>query len=50
MLLLNRTEISSLLALEDYIKVVEEAFRLYAEGKTLRTGLLHVDGKDGEFH
>src|ERR1051325_12150816 len=50
MLLLNRTEISNLLTLEDYIKVVEDAFRLYAEGETLRTALLHVDGREGEFH
>ncbi|HEY6243930.1 MAG TPA: ornithine cyclodeaminase family protein [Pyrinomonadaceae bacterium] len=50
MLLLNRTEISNLLTLGDYIKVVEDAFRLYAEGKTPRTALLHVDGKEGEFH
>jgi ornithine cyclodeaminase/alanine dehydrogenase-like protein (mu-crystallin family) len=49
-LLLNRSEIASLLTLDDYIEVVEQAFRLHAEGQSLSPGLLHVDSGDGEFH
>jgi ornithine cyclodeaminase/alanine dehydrogenase len=49
-LLLNRGDITSLLDLQDYLRVVEDAFRLYAEGRTLETGLLHVDAVNGEFH
>jgi ornithine cyclodeaminase/alanine dehydrogenase len=49
-LLLNRSDITSLLDLQDYLRVVEDAFRLHAEGRTLETGLLHVDAVDGEFH
>jgi len=50
MLLLNRNEISSLLSLDDYINVVEQAFKLFAEGRTLGTGLLHINARAGEFH
>jgi ornithine cyclodeaminase/alanine dehydrogenase len=49
-LLLNRQDIISLLSLNDYIRIVEDAFRLYAEGKTLEPGLLHIDAPTGEFH
>ena len=49
-LLLNQNDIASLLELEDYIKSVEDAFRLHAEGKSLGTGLLHFDSGDLEFH
>ncbi|KPK81385.1 MAG: hypothetical protein AMS25_06290 [Gemmatimonas sp. SM23_52] len=49
-LLLNRHEIASLLSLSDYIEIVENAFRLHAQGKTLSLGLLHIDARDGEFH
>jgi ornithine cyclodeaminase/alanine dehydrogenase len=50
MLLLNHHDIASLLDLDDYISVVEQAFKLHAEGKALKTGLLHVNARDGEFH
>lgn len=50
MLLLNRTEIASLLALPDYIRVVENAFRCHAEGASLAPALAHVDAVGGEFH
>src|SRR6266566_2835196 len=50
MLLLNRAEISSLLNFDDYIDVVEQAFKLFAEGKALGNGLLHINARDGEFH
>jgi alanine dehydrogenase len=49
-LLLNRHEIASLLSLSDYVDIVENAFRLHAQGKTLSLGLLHIDAADGEFH
>lgn len=49
-LLLNRTEISSLVSLPECIRAVEEAFRSYAEGRSLATGLLHINTPRGEFH
>src|SRR5215467_14652580 len=49
-LFLSRTDIDELLTLADYIQVVERAFRSHAEGKTLKTGMLHIDSGDGEFH
>jgi ornithine cyclodeaminase/alanine dehydrogenase-like protein (mu-crystallin family) len=49
-LLLNRQDIISLMSLSDYVQIVEDAFRLYAEGKTLEPGLLHIDAPTGEFH
>ncbi|MGD8867693.1 MAG: ornithine cyclodeaminase family protein [Gemmatimonadales bacterium] len=49
-LLLNRQDIASLLSLSDYVEIVENAFRLHAEGKTLQPGLLHIDAPTGEFH
>src|SRR5258706_9819311 len=50
MLLLTRPDIASLLTLSDYIRVVENAFRLHAEGSTLEPALAHVDAIGGEFH
>ena len=41
---------AELLTLEESITAVEEAFRLYAEGKALKPALMHVDSVDGEFH
>lgn len=49
-LVLKRKEIASLLTLDDYLKAVEDAFRMHAEGRTLAPGLLHVDSHEGEFH
>jgi len=49
-LLLSGSEISQILGPEDYFDLVENAFRLYAEDKSLGTGLLHVDTENGEFH
>ena len=49
-LLLSRGDIASLITLDDCIDAVETAFRAYAEGKTLGTGILHIDAPDGEFH
>jgi alanine dehydrogenase len=49
-LLLNRPEIKSLLKTGNYIDIVEQAFKLHAEGKILKPDLLHFDSDDGEFH
>lgn len=50
MLLLSRSDISSLLTFPDYIDAVAEAFRIHAEGGSLAPALSHVDGDGGEFH
>ncbi len=50
MLLLSRSDVSSLLQFADYVKVVEDAFRLHAEGRALEPALAHVEAKEGEFH
>ena len=47
---LQRQDVSSLLTLSDVIATVERAFGLYAEGKSLEPGLLHIDSPPGEFH
>ncbi|HSH38214.1 MAG TPA: ornithine cyclodeaminase family protein [Chthoniobacterales bacterium] len=49
-LLLARQEITALMRFEDYLGAVEDAFRLDAEGKTIETGLLHADAREGEYH
>jgi alanine dehydrogenase len=49
-LLLTRTEVSSLLGVDEYVPLVENAFRLHATGKSLRPSLMHIDSVDGEFH
>jgi alanine dehydrogenase len=49
-LLLTRGEIRALMPFEVYVEDVEQAYRLYAEGKTPKPGLMHVDSVDGEFH
>jgi alanine dehydrogenase len=49
-LLLDKSTVASLLTLDECIAAVERAFADSARGDTLATALLHVDGKDGEFH
>ena len=49
-LLLNRQEIKSLLQPNDYINIVEQAFKLHAEGKILKPDLLPSVSDAGEFH
>jgi ornithine cyclodeaminase/alanine dehydrogenase len=49
-LLLSREDLASLLSLDDCIDAVEAAFRDHALGKSLGTGILHMDAPDGEFH
>lgn len=50
MLLLTRREIASLLTLDEYIRVVEQAFREHAQGGSFTPALAHVDADGGEFH
>lgn len=50
MLLLSRKEIASLLTFDDYVRIVEDAFRLHAEGAAFEPALAHVDALGGEFH
>ena len=49
-LLLKRSEIASLLGVEECIGAVEQAFGLYAEGKTTPPGMLEVHARGGGFH
>jgi ornithine cyclodeaminase/alanine dehydrogenase-like protein (mu-crystallin family) len=46
-LLLKRSEIASLLGIEECITAVEQAFRLYAEGETTPPGILGIHARDG---
>ena len=49
-MLLTRSDVASLLTLDDCIGGVETAFRLHAEGRTLRPAVLGVPSGDGGFH
>jgi ornithine cyclodeaminase/alanine dehydrogenase-like protein (mu-crystallin family) len=49
-LLLSKSEIAGLLDFADYVRAVENAFRLHAEGLVLKPELMHVDAPAGEFH
>jgi alanine dehydrogenase len=49
-LLFNKGEVSSLLALDECINSVEEAFKLYAEGKAMPPGVLGIHALQGGFH
>src|SRR5215469_700870 len=49
-LLLKRKDIASLLSLEECMAAVEQAFRLYAEGKTVPPGVLGIHAREGGFH
>ena len=49
-ILLARRDVGALLDLDDCIASVEEALRLHAEGRTLRSGVLGVPSTDGGFH
>jgi alanine dehydrogenase len=49
-ILLTRSNVAALLPFKDYLEVVEQAFRLYEEGKVLKPGLIQVNSVDGEFH
>ena len=49
-LLLTRNDIRQLISLDECIQAVEEAFRLYAEHKTLQPGVLGIHAENGGFH
>jgi alanine dehydrogenase len=49
-LLLKRSEIASLLSIEECMTAVEQAFRLYTEGKTTPPGILGIPAREGGFH
>ena len=49
-LILKRSDIQKLMSFGDYVEAVEEAFRLYAEGKLPQPGVLDVTGQGGMFH
>jgi alanine dehydrogenase len=49
-LLFDKSTVGSLLSISETIDIVEEAFGLYAGGKTLKLDLMHVDSEQGEFH
>lgn len=50
LLVLNKSEITSMISPDDYFSAMEEAFRKRAEGQTLAPGLMHADVEAGEFH
>ncbi|HEX5702577.1 MAG TPA: ornithine cyclodeaminase family protein [Pyrinomonadaceae bacterium] len=49
-LILKRSEVASLLSLEECIGAVEEAFRMHEEGQSLPPGVLETLTMDGGFH
>jgi ornithine cyclodeaminase/alanine dehydrogenase-like protein (mu-crystallin family) len=49
-LLLRRGDVAALLSLDECITVVEQAFKLYAEGQTFPPGVLGIHTRDGGFH
>lgn len=49
-LVLSRADVFELLPLRDCIDVVEQAFRLHAEGRSLGPGVLSVAAAGGGFH
>jgi alanine dehydrogenase len=50
MVLLNASDVRSLLSLEECIVAVEQAFRLYGEGKAHPPGVLGMHARGGGFH
>ncbi len=49
-LILSRQDIADLMSFGEYVEAVEDAFRVYAEGKALSPGLLDIETHDGAFH
>jgi ornithine cyclodeaminase/alanine dehydrogenase-like protein (mu-crystallin family) len=49
-LVLTGRDVRELLGFEECIDAVEDAFRLYAEGRSLAPGVLSVPSKEGKFH
>jgi ornithine cyclodeaminase/alanine dehydrogenase len=50
MLLLSQSQIATLLSLDDYRNIIEDAFKRHAEGASFESALAHVDADEGEFH
>jgi len=50
LLLLNRSDVASLLDIDECMVAVEQAFKWYAEGKTLGPKVLGMHPKNGGFH
>jgi ornithine cyclodeaminase/alanine dehydrogenase-like protein (mu-crystallin family) len=49
-LLLNRSDVQSLMPFDDLLVAMDRVFAAHARGETLGTGLIHGHGVDGEFH
>lgn len=49
-LILTRQQIAELMDFNDYVLAVEDAFRIYEEGKALSPGVLDIHGEGGAFH
>jgi alanine dehydrogenase len=49
-LLLTGRDIAALLTIEECMTAVEQAFKLYGEGRTQSPGILGVHARDGGFH
>ncbi|MBI1738418.1 MAG: ornithine cyclodeaminase family protein [Acidobacteria bacterium] len=49
-LILKRSEVAALLTLDDCIAAVEQAFKLFGEGKTDPPGMLGIHTASGAFH
>lgn len=49
-LLLTRDELNNLLDPDDYIEIVETAFRAHAKGAAFTPALMHIEADGGEFH
>ena len=49
-LLVTRSEVATLLRIEECIEAVERAFRLHGEAKTGAPGILGIHASDGGFH
>ena len=49
-LIITRRDVATLLNIEECMDAVEEAFKLYAQGKTTPPGILGIHAQDGGFH
>jgi alanine dehydrogenase len=49
-LLITQTEVRQLLSYSECVEIVEEAFRLHGQGRSMKPQLIHVDAEGGEFH
>jgi alanine dehydrogenase len=49
-LLLNRSDVQSLMEFDDLLVAMDRVFAAHARGETLGTGLIHGHGVEGEFH